>query len=281
MMMSKIPVFEEDNLSLAWARMFVRLAERTDEELAPLVVSVTGFKNGETMEDGTVRNALDACLEATERQCVNTVANTIFPQSLWDISKGDRKEFYATYLENLPSYVDMALSKNGRGLYFARLIAFYTNPRTGERLPYIPTGGEVDDGNQLEFIIENCRPKTRRTIFQASIFDPLRDHTRANQLGFPCLQHVSFVPDFAAKTLKLNAFYASQQGLDRAYGNFLGLCRLGVFVAHETGLTFERMTCFTGIEKMDKRPGQNVPKWVALKAAAQNLVGAAKSQTTT
>jgi len=279
--MSKIPVIEEDNLSLAWARMFMRLAARSDEELSPLVVSVTGFKDGEAMENETVKNALNACLEATDRQCVNTVANTIFPQSLWLLSKNDRKEFYATYLENLPSYVAMALSKNGRGLYFARLIAFHTNPKTGERLPYAPVGGEVDDGNQLEFIIENCRPGTRRTMFQASIFDPLRDHTRANQLGFPCLQHVSFVPDFAAKTLKLNAFYASQQGLDRAYGNFLGLCRLGIFVAHETGLSFDRMTCFAGIEKMDKRPSQNVPEWMALKTAAHNLVEAAKQQTTT
>jgi hypothetical protein len=281
MRMSELPVINEANLSLAWARMFVRLAERSDAELAPLVVSVTGFKDGEAMEDETVRQSLDACLEATERQCVNTVANTIFPQSLWLMAKGNRKEFYATYLENLPSYVAMAPSKNGRGLYFARLIAFYSNPRTGERLPYVPTGGEVDDGNQLEFIIENCRAKTRRTMFQASIFDPLRDHTRANQLGFPCLQHVSFVPDFVAKTLKLNAFYASQQAPDRAYGNFLGLCRLGAFVAHEAGLAFDRMTCFAGIEKMDKRPGQNVPTWVALKVAAQNLVEAADSQTTT
>ncbi|WPB79808.1 hypothetical protein KYC5002_11705 [Archangium violaceum] len=278
---SKIPVIEEDNLSLAWARMFLCLATRSDEELAPLVVSVTGFKDGEAMEDETVRNALDACLEATDRQCVNTVANTIFPQSVWLLTKGNRKEFYATYLENLPSYVAMALSKNGRGLYFARLIAFYTNPKTGKRLSYVPEDSEVDDGNQLEFIIENCRPGTRRTLFQASIFDPLRDHTRANQLGFPCLQHVSFTPDFKAKTLKLSAFYASQQGLDRAYGNFLGLCRLGAFIAHETGLTFERMTCYAGVEKMDKRPNQNVPEWVALKAAAQNLVDAAKSQTTT
>jgi hypothetical protein len=118
-------------------------------------------------------------------------------------------------------------------------------------------------------------------MFQASIFDPLRDHTRSGQLGFPCLQHVSFVPNFPAKTLMLNAFYATQQGFERAYGNFLGLCRLGAFVAHEVGLTFDRMTCFAGVEKMDEPPGQDEPTWVALKAAAKKLVEAADSQTTT
>jgi len=280
-MMNNPPVIKDTNLSVAWARMFLRLTVRSDAEIAPLVVSVTRFKDGEPVEDETLRKALDTCLETNGLQPVHTVANTIFPQSLWQMAKGDRKDLYAAYLENLPSYVAMASSKNNRGLYFARLIAFHTDPKTGERLPYVPPSVVPADGNQLEFIIENCRSGKRRSMFQASIFDPLRDHTRSAQLGFPCLQHVSFVPDFAAKTLMLNAFYATQQAFERAYGNFLGLCRLGEFVAHEAGLTFERMTCFAGIEKMDERPPHNESTWVALKTVAQNLVVAADTQTTT
>ncbi len=273
-------MIEEPNLSVAWARMFLRLAARTNSEMAPLVVSVSGFTNGEPLEDKSLRTALDACLAQNELQTVNTVANTIFPQSIWQQSGGDRKELYATYLENLPSYVAMSPNKNYRGLYFARLIAFHTDPQTGKRLPYVTNDVKPADGNQLEFIIQNCRSKTRRSMFQASIFDPLRDHTRAAQLGFPCLQHVSFVPDFGEKTLMVNAFYATQQAFERAYGNYLGLCRLGAFVAGESGLTLSRMTCFVGIEKMDDRPAHNEPSWVALKAAAQNLVSPATSRTT-
>lgn len=273
-------LIEEPNLSVAWARLFVRLAARTDAELAPLVVSVTGFKDGEPLEDRGLRTALDSCLEKNGRQSVNTVANTIFPQSLWREANGDRKLLYATYLENLPSYVAMAASKNNRGLYFARLIAYHSNPRTGERLAYLRQDIEAADGNQLEFIIQNCRASTRRSMFQASIFDPARDHTRAAQLGFPCLQHVSFVPDFKAKTLMVNAFYATQQAFERAYGNFLGLCRLGAFVAHETGLALTRMTCFVGIEKMDKQPPHDDPSWVALKLVSHGVIPAEYSQTT-
>jgi hypothetical protein len=258
----------------------LQLATRSDAELAPLVVSVTGFGNGEPVENEIVRTALDTCLETNKLQSVHTVANTIFPQSLWRDAEGDRKLFYATYLENLPSYVEMARKKNQLGLYFARLIAFHTDHKTGERLSYVPQDLEAADGNQLEFIIEHCRSPWRRSMFQASIFDPLRDHTRSAQLGFPCLQHVSFVPDYNAKTFMLNAFYATQQAFDRAYGNYLGLYRLGAFVAQEAGLTFTRMTCFVGVEKMDNRPRKNEPTWVALQAAAEKLIADADLQTT-
>jgi hypothetical protein len=62
------------------------------------------------------------------------------------------------------------------------------------------------------------------------------------------------VPDEHSGTLGLNAFYATQQLFVKAYGNWLGLARLGVFLAHEMGLRFDRLTCFAGIEKMDLRP---------------------------
>ncbi len=86
-------------------------------------------------------------------------------------------------------------------------------------------------------------------MFQASIFDPGRDHVRQAQLPFPCLQHVNFVPQ--GETLTLNAFYATQQIFNKAYGNYLGLCRLGNFMANEMGLTFSRMNCFIGVAKLD------------------------------
>ena len=87
-------------------------------------------------------------------------------------------------------------------------------------------------------------------MFQASIFDPARDQITSAQLGFPCLQHISFVPHKKG-TLTLNAFYATQQIFEKAYGNYLGLCRLGEFMAHEMGLTFEQMNCFIGVAKID------------------------------
>ena len=52
------------------------------------------------------------------------------------------------------------------------------------------------DGNQLEWILSqyNSRAGVRRSMFQAATFDPARDHVASAQLGFPCLQQVSFEP---------------------------------------------------------------------------------------
>jgi len=93
-------------------------------------------------------------------------------------------------------------------------------------------------------------PKARRTSkFQATTFDPARDYTAAGQLEFPCLQQVSFV--FEDGALQLNAFYATQQIARKGYGNYLGLARLGAFVASQMGLSFKQLNVFVGLAKMD------------------------------
>jgi hypothetical protein len=265
---------EEANLSLAWSRAFLALSARRDEEIVPLLVSITGFTGGVPAEDEAVRKALDACLAANGYQGAHTVANTIFPQSLWRRAKGDRNVLYEEYLENLASYVDMAPDKNRCGLYFSRLIAFGVDPRAGGRLPGIQIGKLPGLGNQLEFLIQRCKKGVRKSLFQAAVFDPARDHIGGAQQGFPCLQHVTFVPDYDKKTLAMNAFYATQQLFVKAYGNYLGLARLGAFFADQTGLTLTKMSCFAGVEKMDQRPATG-PELDVLIAAAEVTVRSA------
>ena len=184
-----------------------------------------------------MRAALDACLAANRKHSVDDVASTIFPQSLWRLAKYNRHRLYQTYNDVVPRYRAMNKAQNGRGMYFERLVAFGSGPI---------------DGNQLEWIISQYTGNraVRRTKLQASIFDPTRDHVSQAQLGFPCLQHLTFVPE--GSSLSLNAFYATQQLFDKAYGNWLGLSRLGHFMAHEMGLTFTRLNCFTGIEKLER-----------------------------
>lgn len=231
-------LIDETNLSYAWAEVFLHIIDNPGQEISPLVVSISGFNDGIPNEDIGIRQSLDNCLSAKGEQKVNTVANTIFPDSLWRRSKYQRHELFERYLKFLPraKAIKHCKQKNRRGLYFERLIDFGSGP---------------NDGNQLEYIISEyrARPGVRRSMFQASIFDPGRDHVRSAQLPFPCLQHVSFVPQ--EKMLTLNAFYATQQIFNKAYGNYLGLCRLGNFMAHETGLTFSRMNCFIGVAKLD------------------------------
>lgn len=237
--MSSSPLLlDENNLSLVWARAFLHIIDNPGKEISPLIVSVTGFSDGVPHEDQSVRKALDLSLEETGNQQVHTVANTIFPESVYRLAKYNRHQLYEIYLKTLPRYKALEKAKNRRGLYFERLIAFDQTAR---------------NSNQLEFIISeyiNRKGGKRRSMLQASTFDPRRDHVRDAQLGFPCLQQISFVPE--GNELTLNAFYATQQIFQKAYGNYLGLCRLGHFMAQEMGLTFSRMTCISGVEKLDK-----------------------------
>jgi len=87
-------------------------------------------------------------------------------------------------------------------------------------------------------------------MFQATTFDPARDHTASALIGFPCLQHVSFVPTAAG--LVANAFYATQQLFDRAYGNYLGLAQLAAFMAHEMKIPLARLNVTVGVAKLER-----------------------------
>ncbi|MEM1169234.1 MAG: thymidylate synthase [Cyanobacteria bacterium P01_H01_bin.35] len=231
-------VITEENLSYAWARIFLHIIDNPGKEIAPLVVSITGFKNNIPQEDKEIREALDNCLKSNNKQSVHTVANTIFPESLWRRSKYNRKNLFEMYEKIFPRIQALAKTKNSRGVYFKRLISFGFGP---------------ENGNQLEYVISqyNSRPAVRRTMLQLSIFDPGRDHDTIAQLPFPCLQHISLVPNNKEKSLKLNAFYATQQVFEKSYGNYLGLCRLGKFIASEMNLEFSGLYCFIGVAKMD------------------------------
>ncbi|MDJ0616014.1 MAG: hypothetical protein QNJ63_04550 [Calothrix sp. MO_192.B10] len=255
------------NISHAWGRAFLHIIDNPGKEISPLIVSLTDFSNGIPNEDQSIRDALDKCLLTNSKQKVHTVANTIFPSSLWRNSKYDRKKFFKIYIKNLPRITALARSKNRRGLYFERLIAFGSGPH---------------NGNQLEHIISEYTSysRVRKTKLQASIFDPARDHVRDAQIPFPCLQHVSFVPNNKDKTLIINAFYATQLIFEKAYGNYLGLCRLGHFMAHEMGLTLDRMNCFVGVEKLE-RIGKRSPTLTPVIQAARNALQPTTDEQTT
>jgi hypothetical protein len=225
---------EERNLSVAWGRGLRLVSARGCSEATPLIVAVTGFnEHGEVDEEPRIRSALENLLESQEKQTIETVANTIFPRSLWN-PMAPREQLFERYLRIFPK-IQRATRKNSRGTYFERMII----------------GGPQEHENQLEFSIASYLARTgvRRSVLQVAIFNPSRDHSSAAQLGFPCLQHVSFAP--SDEGLCVNAFYATQYMVERAYGNYLGLCRLGQFVAHEMRMPLTRLTCFTGIAECE------------------------------
>lgn len=229
--MSKEPLIVEDkNLSNAWCRI-LKLLIRNRGEICPLVLTLTDFHETESM-----KNILIQHLECKKMPTIETVSETIFPESLYEYVGYDREKLYDRYKKNLIRIKKINKS-NRKGTYFSRLIAY---------------GEGADPINQLEIIISAFKGKRspRRSKLQASIFDPTADHSNSAMQGFPCLQHVTF---FKTKDggLVLNSFYAIQFFYKRSYGNWLGLINLGKFVAKEVGLKFERFNCFIGVEQLD------------------------------
>jgi hypothetical protein len=248
-------VIEGHSVSAVYAKMLLHILSHVGNEVAPLVLSVDCLASGyDIPEDPGVRTEMDKLLVAKGKREVEDVAFTIFPQRLWVMAQGDRAKLFQYYAMAFPFYRARNRQANGRGLYFERLTMYGRGPC---------------DGNQLEWILNQyeSRSGVRRSMFQATTFDPERDHDATAQLGFPCLQHVSFVPTTAG--LVANAFYATQQLFDKAYGNYLGLAQLATFMAHEMKIPLARLNVTVGVAKLERISKTD--------AALHPLVAAAKA----
>ena len=247
----------DSNLSHAWIRLLLCVLHGPGTEISPLVLSVTGFDDeGVVPEDPTVRQALDQLLKRKRKLKVEDVAFTIFPQRVWKLSRGNRSRLFSFYRASFPRWRAMNKGANGRGMYFERMVMYGRGPC---------------DGNQLEWILSQytSRAGVRRSMLQAATFDPGRDHVASAQLGFPCLQQVSFEP--TSLGLVVNAFYATQQIFDKAYGNYLGLAQLGTFMAHEMDMQLARLNVMVGVAKLE-RIKKSDPELAQLVAATEGLV---------
>ncbi|MCH8146632.1 MAG: thymidylate synthase [Planctomycetes bacterium] len=225
-MMTRQFVVTGHDLSHVWAVAFLEAWRPRKIDMAPLVVTVTGLgEEDDPSENGTIRKAVDdSLLSLGTGLSVNRVAGTIFPASLWNPHR-PRRELFDRF-DRIWRKVKKCPA-NRRGHYFRRLTQF----------------GDGRHPNQLEYIIKTYRGKNhRRSALQAALLDPALDHTDSRQQGFPCLQQVAFTP-LGGGEMCVTGFYGMQYLFERAYGNYLGLCRLGRFMAHEMGLKLTRMTC--------------------------------------
>lgn len=229
-----IQLFSDDNLSVAWAQAFLHTMKPGSS--GPFVISVTGLSSGQVEEDLRIRHLLDQTLAEQKESSCATVANTIFPVSLWNSEK-DRRHLFERYdktwarISKCPS--------NRFGVYFRRMTHFENND---------------NPVNQLEYVIQTWQGGNhRRSALQASILDPRSDLSHSPRRGFPCLQQVSFLPLGAngRDGLVVFGYYPTQYFFQKAYGNYLGLCRLGFFMAQEMGLKLKRMDCMVTVPKHD------------------------------
>jgi len=206
------------------------------------------------VEDNQIRHSLDALLATREKKYPSKVsALTIFPYDAWvRHGKQSVREFSDWYLQHFFPRLQARDGHNCRGTYFERMVRFQGSKKGKDGI-IVP-----DHKNQLEHLVAIWRrdrangSSSRHSALQASIFDPVKDHTGGKMLGFPCLQQVSFSYDDSDQ-LAVNAYYPTQYIMDRAYGNYLGLCHLGQFMAQNMGLRLVRLNCFIGLPELGNK----------------------------
>ena len=196
--------------------------------------------------DHPLRKAIDVILQQEDSPRLKETAGIIFPYRVWKAHKFGIDDLSAWYKNDFMPRLRATAPAILRNTYFERMVNY-----SGE------SASEEPGNNQLKFIINQCREaRERGTHFrqsglQVSIFDPNRDHTRSAQKNFPCLQQIGF--HFCDDgSLGLSAYYPTQVIVERAYGNYLGLCQLGVFMAHEMGINFREFVCFVGSPRLGK-----------------------------
>jgi hypothetical protein len=156
------------------------------------------------------------------------VAYTIFPHRFYQKIHNSQRLFDAY---NRPNglYDRLHRRKAGWGTYFRRMTH------------YDKAGSIV---NQLDNIIGaiQSRQNISRAAYTIVIQNPGGETVKP--LGGPCLNYLAVQIEAGNPILLgLLAVYRNHEFLDRAYGNYWGLCNLLRFLAEEVNATFGPLTC--------------------------------------
>ena len=152
------------------------------------------------------------------------VASTIFPWKQY-VSSVSAIELYSRYAR---IYERSKKARRGTwGTYFNRMIGYQASD---QRV------------NQLQNIIDaiRLRDQVHGSAYTIIIQHPGSETIRP--LGGPCLNYLA-VQIVDRTQIGILGVYRNHEFLERAYGNYWGLCRLIRFLAQETGLSPGPLTC--------------------------------------
>lgn len=233
------------SVSEAWLLSLERTADADGGRAVHVISTVTEPGT----EVGAVRRVLDDALDEFGAQSVDTVAETIFPASLYpdpggrwsvDLSRAERGALDAAADALYDAYVDMlpllrTINANKSGTYFSRMITW--------------PGKQGGGANQLAARVKHLRTqqlagkRTNNTLDIDTAADALGDDdlrgvqvyapTDRRTRGFPCLTHIDLT--LYRGRLHMTAVYRHQYLIDKAYGNLLGLSWLMQFICQQSG----------------------------------------------
>ena len=253
------------SVSEAWLLSLERTADAAGGRAVHVVSTVT--------EPGTeilsVRRVLDGALNGYGAQSVDTVAETIFPASLYPDPGVDWSPYlsvakrgmldaaaeglYEAYAGMLPML--RTINANKSGTYFSRMITW--------------PGKEAGGVNQLAARVEHLRAqhvagnRTNNTLDMDAAADAQADEedlrgvqvyapTDRRTRGFPCLTHIDLT--LYRGRLHMTAVYRHQYLIDKAYGNLLGLSWLMQFLCQQSGHDLGELVVHATLADAQYRP---------------------------
>ncbi|WP_143544415.1 MULTISPECIES: hypothetical protein [unclassified Rhodococcus (in: high G+C Gram-positive bacteria)] len=229
-----------ENISDSWVKAYDALSREADCSAVNMTITV----EDPSTEIKAIRREIDLDVAARKfagerafNKSVHTVANTIFPISLYRPGRPDA--FYQA----------AATGQSGRngnitswgpnsGTYIGRLLRYPTYDKGHfNQLERVLKNLDADlnyqdcyeislDSDTLTTLPDNNLPRSA----SASTYVPAYDNYYR---GGQCLSHISLNLS-KEKRLSMTALYRHQTYLSRAYGNFLGLSRLLHFLVRES-----------------------------------------------
>jgi len=223
--MNKPIVICEDSFQRAWAQAFLELSAN-QWDAWNIVVQI----NQPELFNNEINTLFENFANNNNLISPKHVAHTIFPQTFFTNGISKEKLYYKYWKFFKRKRRE---PRSGWGTYFERMIN-YPTPK-----------GDID---QLGGIINNInnRPKNYGASYTIVIPCPHKDLNKI--MGAPCLNYITIqtenVPNQEnMKIINMLAVYRNHDFTKRAYGNYLGLCNLLKYIAHETNSLIGTFTC--------------------------------------
>ena len=229
---------EASTLSEAWVESVDHLLGCPNGKAVNIVTTFPG-----TAEDPAIRSAVDRFLaDAAIRRPkaavyeIETVASTLFPDSWYRPGRAANPRDHLYRMRARAARVHRRISGEAE-TYLDRLVAY--------------PGANGKPVNQLEEQIVRIKGQlavkgSKSSAYEIGIDDPadlriFMPGSDRKYMGFPCLSHISLTLHQGA--IHITALYRNQGFIRKAYGNYVGLARIGRFFATEVGVQLGEITC--------------------------------------
>lgn len=230
--MQSTEVIKGKDVDELWLHIAHMVTRYTTAPSCLLELDLNSAENKWSSTRSPIQELVDKELAKRGKPTTRESALTIFPNEFWKRRKQmSCDDFSRLCVDRLLPRMKARNQKNKYGTYFERIMDYSCDQSSKGQLTLI-----VEEMKHLQ-------KRPRESMLQLAIYDPRRDLSRMPRRGFPCLQQITLSYG-TGREFCLNAVYPVQYIFDRAYGNYLGLCHLGEFIAEQTGWYFKRLSTF-------------------------------------